>query len=261
MTCPSCAALGLVPAGSEGRVTNVVVQLLSLVPLGGRWLRASWAGALSLSLCSVLIYLLARRVLERSVHTPRLTPSLSLAAALIATLSQSFQLEGTVAGGAPLPSALVLFGLWLGLESLKQRDARLSLALGALVALTLSESHAAVLVLLRHLAGAGRGPLGPAAVTRGAGVSSRISGVFGPQLPSPLGAADGRPKRRGLWARLARLEFGGGRRERATNHRPLGLAGRCGRDFVWACTRWYAGGSAAQVDARRFAAPLGLGAR
>jgi len=145
---PIVRALGLLPAGTEGRVTTVFVQLLSLLPLGGRWLRASWVGALSLALCSSLIYALARRVLERAVHTPRLTPSLSLAGALTATLALSFQLEGTVAGGAPMATALVLAGLLLGFETVRRKDARLSLALGALAGLALSESHAAALVLL-----------------------------------------------------------------------------------------------------------------
>jgi len=148
---PIVRALGLVPAGTEGRVTSVFVELLSLLPVGGRWLRASWVGALSLALCSYLIYLLARRVLERAVHTPRLTPSLALAGALTATLAQSFQLEGTVAGGAPMATALVLAGLLLGFETVKHRDARLSVALGALVGLTLAEAHAAALVLLLAL--------------------------------------------------------------------------------------------------------------
>ncbi len=145
---PIVRALGLLPAGTEGRVTTVFVELLSLLPIGGRWLRASWVGALSLALCSYLIYVLGRRVLERAVDTPRLTPSLALAAALTATLAQSFQLEGTVAGGAPMATALVLAALLLGFETVKRRDARLSVALGALVGLTLSETHAAALVLL-----------------------------------------------------------------------------------------------------------------
>ena len=148
---PIVRALGLLPAGTEGRVTTVFVQLLSLLPIGGRWLRASWVGALSLALCSYLIYVLGRRVLERAVHTPRLTPSLALAGALTATLAQSFQLEGTVAGGAPMATALVLAVLLLGFETVKRKDARLSLALGALVGLALSEAHAAALVLLLAL--------------------------------------------------------------------------------------------------------------
>ncbi|HKO47876.1 MAG TPA: hypothetical protein VJV79_09140 [Polyangiaceae bacterium] len=145
---PIVRALGLLPAGTEGRVTTVFVELLSLLPIGGRWLRASWAGALSLALCSYLIYVLGRRVLERAAHTPRLTPSLALAGALTATLAQSFQLEGTVAGGAPMATALVLSGILLGFETVKRKDTRLSIALGALVGLTLSEAHAAALVLL-----------------------------------------------------------------------------------------------------------------
>lgn len=145
---PVVRALGLVPAGTEGRVTTVFVQLASLLPIGGRWLRASWVGALSLALCSLLIYVLARRVLERGASTPRLTPSLSLAGALTATLAPSFQLEGTVAGGAPMATALVLAGLLVGFEAVKRRDARLSVALGGIVGLTVSEAHAAALVLL-----------------------------------------------------------------------------------------------------------------
>src|SRR5450432_2996545 len=145
---PIVRALGLVPAGTEGRVTTLLVELASLFPIGGRWLRASWVGALSLALCAYLSYVLARRVLERAVETPRLTPALSLAAALTATLAQSFQLEGTVAGGAPLATALVLGGLLLGFEALRRKDLRLSVALGALMGLTLSEAHAAALVLL-----------------------------------------------------------------------------------------------------------------
>ena len=144
---PIVRALGLLPAGTEGRVTTVFVELLSLLPIGGRWLRASWVGALSLALCSYLIYVLGRRVLERAVDTPRLTPSLALAGALTATLAQSFQLEGTVAGGAPMATALVLAGILLGFETVKRKDARLSVALGAIVGLTLSEAHAAALVL------------------------------------------------------------------------------------------------------------------
>ncbi len=145
---PIVRALGLVPAGTEGRVSTVLIQLASLLPIGGRWLRASWVGAFALALCSYLIYTLARRVLERATSTPRLTPSLALAAALTATLAQSFQLEGTVAGGAPLATALVLSGLWVGFEAVRRKDARLAPALGAITGLTLSEAHAAALVLL-----------------------------------------------------------------------------------------------------------------
>ncbi len=148
---PLVRALGLVPAGTEGRVTSVLVGLASLLPIGGRWLRASWVGAFALSLSSYLIYLIARRVLERSAATPRLTPSLSLAAALTATLAQSFQFEGTVAGGAVLSTALALTGLAFGFQTQQRRDLRLAPVIGAVVGLTFSEAHAAALVLLLAL--------------------------------------------------------------------------------------------------------------
>jgi hypothetical protein len=192
---PIVRALGLVPAGTEGRLTTVLVQLASLIPIGGRWLRASWVGALSLALASYLIYLLARRVLERAVHTPRLTPSLALAAALTATLAQSFQLEGTVAGGAPLATALVLAGLLLGFEAVRRKDARLSLALGALAGLTLSEAHAAALVLLFSLLvlGAVHGslPRGRAVLSFVAGLAALEAFSLLPVLLRPLAAHSG----------------------------------------------------------------------
>jgi hypothetical protein len=144
---PIVRALGWVPVGTEGRVTTVLVQLASLIPLGGRWLRASWVGAVSVALASYLIFVLARRVLTRALDTPRLTPTLALAAALTASLAQSFQLEGNVAGGAPLATALVLGGVVLGFETLRRKDARLSFLLGAVTLLALSEAHAAGLML------------------------------------------------------------------------------------------------------------------
>ena len=192
---PVARALGLLPAGTEGRVTTVLVQLASLLPIGGRWLRASWVGALSLALCSYLIYVLTRRVLERAVHTPRLTPALSLAGALTATLAQSFQLEGTVAGGAPMATALVLGGLLVGFETLKRKDARLSIALGALMGLTLSEAHAAAFVLGFALVVQGAAhwslPRGRALLGFGGGFAAFYGFALLPVLLRPLSAQSG----------------------------------------------------------------------
>lgn len=213
---PIVRALGLVPAGTEGRVTTVLVQLASLLPLGGRWLRASWVGALSLALCSYLIYVLARRVLERAVNTPRLTPSLALAGALTATLAQSFQLEGTVAGGAPMATALVLCGLLLGFETLKRRDARLSIALGAVMGLTLAEAHAAALVLGFALVvqGAARGSLPRARALLGfiAGFTAFYGFALLPVIVRPLAFHGGLDFGHGLEASsLALVDASGAR--------------------------------------------------
>ena len=198
---PIVRALGLVPAGTEGRVTTVLVELASLIPLGGRWLRASWVGALALAGCSCLVYVLARRVLERAVLTPRLTPSLALAAALTATLAPSFQLEGTVAGGAPLATALVLSGLLLGFEALRRKDARCSLAIGALTGLTLSEAHAAALLLVVALVVQGAAhwalPRPRAVAAFFAGFAAILGLSFLPLLIRP-------------WAARAGLDFGHG---------------------------------------------------
>ncbi|HEY4103276.1 MAG TPA: hypothetical protein VGM44_05265 [Polyangiaceae bacterium] len=216
---PLVRALGLVPAGTEGRVTTILVELASLLPLGGRWLRASWIGALALALCAYLIYVLSRRVLERAVDTPRLTPSLSLAAALIATLAQSFQLEGTVAGGAPLATALVLAGLILGFETLRGKDARWSLALGGLVALTLSESHAAALILVSALIVQGAAhwalprPRALAAFFGGFAVLSALS--FLPLVLRPLSAHAGLDFGHGLDASSLALVDASGTRSTA----------------------------------------------
>ena len=192
---PVVRALGLVPAGTEGRVTTVLVQLASLLPIGGRWLRASWVGALSLALCSFLIYVLARRVLERATSTPRLTPALALAGALTATLAQSFQLEGTVAGGAPMATALVLSGLLLGFEAMKRRDTRVSIALGALMGLTLSEAHAAALVLGFALLVQGAAhwslPRARALLGFAAGFAAFFGFALLPLIVRPLGAHGG----------------------------------------------------------------------
>jgi hypothetical protein len=213
---PIVRALGLLPAGTEGRVTTVFVELLSLLPLGGRWLRASWVGALSLALCSYLIYVLGRRVLERAVHTPRLTPSLALAGALTATLAQSFQLEGTVAGGAPMATALVLAGLLLGFETVKRKDLRLSVALGALVGLTLSEAHAAALVLLFALLVQGAThrvlPRVRAVLAFGAGIAFFWGFALLPLVLRPLAAHGGLDFGHGLEASsLALVDASGAR--------------------------------------------------
>src|SRR6188474_2659990 len=78
--------LGLIPVGTEGLVSTLFAQLAVVAPVGGRLLRAGWVSAVGLACCGMLVYLIARRVLEASSETPRLTPPLALASALTATL-------------------------------------------------------------------------------------------------------------------------------------------------------------------------------
>lgn len=148
---PIVRALGLVPIGGEGTLSSVLMQAASLLPIGGRVLRAALPSALCLALASRLAYALTARLLEQNAFTPRLTPFLALAAALTATLAPTWQLEGTIAGGATLAAALVLAGLLLR-PSASTRDARVWLAFGAFVGLTSMESHAAGAALLVALA-------------------------------------------------------------------------------------------------------------
>lgn len=143
---PVVRSLGFIPIGGEGVLSSVLTQVLALMPVGGRLLRASVASAIGLALAARLAYALGRRVLDANALTPRLGPVLALVAALTATLAPAWQLEGTIAGGATLGAALALAGLALRPRA-DVRDARVWLAYGALVAATVLENHAAGLAL------------------------------------------------------------------------------------------------------------------
>ncbi len=141
---PVVRALGLVPSGTEGLVSTALTQLLALMPLGGRLLRAGWVSALGLALAGAVAYRLIHRALTLSLPTPRLSPLLALAATMTAVLAPSWQLEGTLAGGITLGVALALTAIWVAI-GVQARWA--TLALGALMAATAIESHAAALAL------------------------------------------------------------------------------------------------------------------
>ncbi|HEX6766081.1 MAG TPA: hypothetical protein VF103_11400, partial [Polyangiaceae bacterium] len=144
---PAVTSLGVLPLGTEGFLGLVGTQAASLLPLGGRWLRAAWVGAFAVALAGRLVYALARRLLDARTPMPQLAPPLALAAALIATLSPTFQAEGTVIGGAALATTASLAAL-VAHFALPARDARTGLVVGTLAALTAAESHAACLSLL-----------------------------------------------------------------------------------------------------------------
>ncbi|MBK7578700.1 MAG: hypothetical protein IPI67_00720 [Myxococcales bacterium] len=139
---PIVRALGLVPIGGEGTLSSVLMQAASLLPLGGRVLRAALPSAVCLAIAARLLFALTARLLEQNAWTPRLIPWLSFAAALTATLAPTWQLEGTIAGGSTLAAALVLGGLLLR-PSADTRDARVWLGFGAFIGLTTMESHTA----------------------------------------------------------------------------------------------------------------------
>lgn len=101
-------SLGFVPFGGEGGPSALLAELLSLVPIGGRVLRAGLVGALGAGLAGVSAYGLSLAVLGAAARRPRLSPALALCAALTATLSPIFQREATTTGGAVLAVALLL---------------------------------------------------------------------------------------------------------------------------------------------------------
>src|SRR5262245_59734513 len=70
---PVVRALGLVPSGTEGVVSTALTQLLALLPIGGRLLRAGWVSALRLALAGAVAYRLFHRALSLSLPTPRLS--------------------------------------------------------------------------------------------------------------------------------------------------------------------------------------------
>jgi hypothetical protein len=140
------SGFALLPLGGEGLLGLLADQASQFLPVGGRWLRAAWATSFALALASRLIYGHARRLLQKCGHMPVLAPALALAAALTAVLSPTFQLEGTVIGGGVIGAIAALMTL-TARERLPSGDVRSSVLVGALVALTAAESHAAALAL------------------------------------------------------------------------------------------------------------------
>lgn len=142
--------LGLVPIGSEHLVSSVLTAACALLPIGGRLLRAALPSALALALAAALVYRAAQRLLEANTSTPRLTPPLAMAAALVTTLSPSAQLEATIAGGATPSFALLLAGAMIR-SRFAPSDARGYWLAGVLAGATFWENHAAGTLLLAIL--------------------------------------------------------------------------------------------------------------
>lgn len=172
---PVVRALGLVPTGAEGMLSTALTQLLALLPLGGRLLRAGWVSALGLALASAVAYRLILKALELSMPTQRISPLLALAATLTAVLAPSWQLEGTLAGGLTLGVALALTAIWVAV-AVQARWA--TFALGALIGATAIESHAAALALGLALAAcvlsSRRWPSGQSALELGLGAAAPL---------------------------------------------------------------------------------------
>jgi hypothetical protein len=138
--------LGFVPVGAEGIPSSLLTEVAALLPLGGRLMRAAFVSGIGLALASGVLYVLARRALDVDGRVGRLSQPLALGAALLATLSPAWQLEGTIAGGATLAVALVVLGLLVAGSTAS--DVRRFAALGVIVAAAALESHIAGLALI-----------------------------------------------------------------------------------------------------------------
>lgn len=132
-------SLGFIPIGAEGVLSGALAQVGSLLPIGGRVLRAALPSALAAACAARLIYDFALRLLDKNAPTERLTPVLALLAAWGVVLTPTWQAEATHAGGASVAVTLVLiataarfrlrldergwlvFGVLLGAAFLEQR--------------------------------------------------------------------------------------------------------------------------------------------
>jgi hypothetical protein len=134
--------LGFVPIGVEGAVSTLATQLLALLPLGARFLRASLVGVLALALASRLLFGALTELLERRGSTP-LNPALACFASSIWALAPSVQAEAGRAGGALPALALVLCTQRLAAAAFKRGENGLLAAAGLAWGATLAESQAA----------------------------------------------------------------------------------------------------------------------
>jgi hypothetical protein len=134
--------LGFARVGIEGVVSTLLTQLLAVVPLGGRSLRASLLGVLALAFASRLFFGALRSAFDRrgpaAIH-----PLLALFATSIWALGPALQAEAVRVGGSLPAVALVLLGSRLALDAFAHGEPQALAATGLVLGATLAESHAA----------------------------------------------------------------------------------------------------------------------
>jgi hypothetical protein len=143
--------LGFVPIGGQASPSTLFAQILALVPIGGRVLRAGLVGTASAALAGYALYFLTRRLLDRIASPSRLDPALSLTAALTATLSPTWQAECAAPGGIALAAALGLLALTIA-DGSGDDDVRNAFGLGAVLGLAFAESRLPAFVVAAALA-------------------------------------------------------------------------------------------------------------
>lgn len=135
---------GLLPLGLEGLISTGFGALFDAIPLGSRVLRASWVAALGLGAFSWLLFRVTQTALValrgEAVAGSSLRDTLALSAALAATLSPPFVLEGSIPGGYGVAAALTLAVVAV-VSGVFEVGPKTPLYLGALVGASLLESR------------------------------------------------------------------------------------------------------------------------
>ena len=161
--------VGLAVVGIGGAVSTPLTQLAELLPLGPAPFRAAAVSAVALGLCSWLIARITARLLVATAVSPRLTYVLSTVAAMMATLSISWQREATVGGGACVAAALALLMVDVAMRSTDpeastlvpaatKRWLQMALLAGATMAESLPAGVAAMFVVVLMALTAGKRP-------------------------------------------------------------------------------------------------------
>ncbi|MEY4543814.1 MAG: hypothetical protein RL685_9 [Pseudomonadota bacterium] len=137
--------LGLVPAGTEGVLSMVSTQLLSLLPIGSSGARAGLVGALALAACGGLAFSAWRELLEA-----RRSFVLNAPLALIGSQLWALSPLALAAAAGPGSGAMALCLLLIGVRLLRAGPAlpRTLPLLGVVLGLCFGESHLAALALL-----------------------------------------------------------------------------------------------------------------
>src|SRR6266851_273015 len=134
---PILRGLSGMGAGRQGFLWPLLAQASHMLPIGNLHFRGALMAAIVLGACGLAIFLVTSEILDTGQATPRLNVALSTIAALMATLCETGQLEGTIAGGAAAPLLLALLVVFLRpAESLSfpGRGLAVGLLTGALLA-------------------------------------------------------------------------------------------------------------------------------
>ncbi|MEM9692028.1 MAG: hypothetical protein AAGA56_05765 [Myxococcota bacterium] len=103
---------GLWAVGPGGGVSTFAQQFFGILPLGGDALRAAAVSATAAAVAAGALFSVARPLLRLAQIPAWLQTLLALAAAVMATLSPSWQREATVGGGAAVAAALLWCGVY-----------------------------------------------------------------------------------------------------------------------------------------------------